>query len=202
MLSYKYFHDISLLVDSIYQHWSAVKVQTPWGNHGRRSHAICFTCWHNTFKSASEQSSLVVFRSKLEGTHKDHRVHRPAPHSTSQTQTLCLRAVSKHFLSSSSSGLCPLPWAARSMSTTLWCRPFPSPPAAPPLTQLHAVPSGPVAVTEQSSALPLRSSWQLPRSVPSAPLLWAEQTKQLQLLLTHLPLQTFPNLYSSPLDTL
>jgi len=46
------------------------------------------------------------------------------------------------------SGPCPLPWAGCSMPTALWCRPFPSPPAAPPLTQHHAVPLGPVAVTQ------------------------------------------------------
>ena len=75
-------------------------------------------------------------------------------------QHIWLRASSKHSLSSSSSGLCPLPWAARSMPTTLWCRPFPLPPAAPPLAQLHSVPSGPVTVRAELSAappLPVRS---------------------------------------------
>ena len=88
---------------------------------------------------------------QLEWTHKDHQIQLLSLHRI--TQTHCLRAVSKHSLSSSSSGLCPLPWAARSMPTTLWCRPFPSPPAAPPLTQLHVVPSGPVAVTESRAQL-------------------------------------------------
>ena len=35
-----------------------------------------------------------------------------------------------------------------SMPTALWCRTFPSPPPAPPLTQFHTVPSSPVAATE------------------------------------------------------
>ena len=35
-----------------------------------------------------------------------------------KTQTLCLRALSKHTLNSGSLGPCPLPWAAYSMPTT------------------------------------------------------------------------------------
>jgi len=55
--------------------------------------------------------------------------------------------------------LCPLPWAARSMPTALWCRPSPSPPAARPLTA-PCCSLGPCRChTEQSSALPLRSLW-------------------------------------------
>ena len=57
--------------------------------------------------------------------------------------------------------LCPLPCAARSMPTALWCRPFPWPPAAPPLAQLRAVPSGPVTATKSRAqrcpTLPVRS---------------------------------------------
>ena len=45
---------------------------------------------------------------------------------------------------------CPLPSGEE---------PFLNPHPAPPLTQLHAVPSGPVVVTEQSSALSLCSLW-------------------------------------------
>lgn len=44
-------------------------------------------------------------------------VHALAPYVT--TQTLCLKAGSKHTLNSSL-GLCPLPWGARSMPTTPW----------------------------------------------------------------------------------
>jgi len=40
----------------------------------------------------------------------------------SKTHTLCLRALSQCSLSCSSSGPCPLPWAACSMPTTLWSR--------------------------------------------------------------------------------
>jgi len=91
------------------------------------------------------------------------------------------------------------------MPTALWSRPCPSAPAAPPLTQLHAIPSGPLAVT-QSRAQRCPSApceeLQLPSVLPSPPLLCAEQTQGLQALLTHLALQTLPHLCSSPLDTL
>jgi len=50
-------------------------------------------------------------------------------------QILCLRMLSWTL-------------AAHSMPTALCCSPCPWPPAAPPLTQLHALPSGPVAVTQ------------------------------------------------------
>ena len=52
-----------------------------------------------------------------------------------QIQTQCLTVVSRCSLSSSSSGLCPLPWAACSMPTALWGRIFPRPPPAPLLMQ-------------------------------------------------------------------
>ena len=87
--------------------------------------------------------------------------------------------------------------------------PFPNTQPDPPLSQLHAIPSGPVAVPrEQSSApAPLPS---VPRegaagrheASPQPALLWAEQTKGPQLLLTHLPLQTLHHLRSPPLGTL
>ena len=104
-------------------------------------------------------------------------------------QSQCLSAVQtpRH------SGPCPLPWAGCSMRTALWCRPFPSPPAAPPLTQLHAVPSGPVTVT-QSRAQRCPSApfeeLQPPSGLPSAPLLCAEHTEGPQPLLVCLVLQT------------
>lgn len=50
-------------------------------------------------------------------THKDHWAQLLAPHRT----TLNSNRVSKLSLCSGSSGLCPLPWAAASMPTTLWC---------------------------------------------------------------------------------
>ena len=47
------------------------------------------------------------------------------------------------------------------MPTALWCRPCPTLLAAPPLTQLHAIPLGPVAVTQSRAQrcppLPARS---------------------------------------------
>jgi len=50
--------------------------------------------------------------SELEGTHKDLWVQPPAPHRIAQTQTLCLRALSKCFLNSGSLGPRPLLWRA------------------------------------------------------------------------------------------
>ena len=41
---------------------------------------------------------------ELEVTHRDHGVQPLAPHSTTQTQTLWLRAMSQHSLSSSTQG--------------------------------------------------------------------------------------------------
>lgn len=61
----------------------------------------------------------------------------------SKIHTLQLRALC--FRSSDSTGLCPLPWAAWSMSTTLWCSIFSWLPPSPPLMQ-HVDPSGPVTV--------------------------------------------------------
>jgi len=84
----------------------------------------------------------------VEGTHKDHQLQPLAPHRTTQylnpvsecgVQTLC---ELQHL------GSWPLPWAARSVPTALWCRSFPNSHSAPPLTHPHAVPSGPFAVTE------------------------------------------------------
>lgn len=75
--------------------------------------------------------------------------HHPNPMSESSAQTVSELWPSRP---------CPPPCTARSMSTSLWCRPSPSPPAAPPLAQLHAVPSGTGTVTrQQSSALPFHS---------------------------------------------
>jgi len=57
----------------------------------------------------------------------DHRVHLLASHrdrTQSQNQTLCLTVFSTFLLNSSSSGLCPLPWAACSLPTSLWWRAF------------------------------------------------------------------------------
>ena len=59
---------------------------------------------------------------------------------------------------------------------TLSLSPFP----APPLTQLHAVPSGAVAATEnRAQRCPSAPCEELqpPRGLPSAPLLWAEKTQ-------------------------
>ena len=65
---------------------------------------------------------------------QDHQVQLLAVHST--IQTLWLRAVLQFSLSSISSGLCPLPWAACSMPTTLWERTFPCKQATVALKQI------------------------------------------------------------------
>ena len=76
--------------------------------------------------------------SQLEWTHKNHQ----SPQST--TQTLCLRALPKHSLNSSSLGTLPLPEGAvpglkHSAEEHL---PNSICPLNPPLMQLHATPSG------------------------------------------------------------
>ena len=114
----------------------------------------------------------IIEYSKLEGTHKDHQVQLLALHSTSQSQTICLQVSSTCFLNSA-----------------LWCHehllgepapvpnhsgeePFHDIQPEPPVSQLHAVPSGSISVTRKRSALPLHSCfWEthrLPCSLPSA----------------------------------
>ena len=91
------------------------------------------------------------------------------------------------------------------MPAALWCSPCPQPPAAPPLTQLRAVPSGPVAVTQSRAQCCLSvpcEELQPPWGLPSAPLLWAEQIQGRQLPRMHLCLSTCHHLCSPPLDNL
>ena len=93
----------------------------------------------------------------MEETHKNHQVQSRAP---PKTQTQCLRVVYQHSLSSGSSGPCLLPWGAVPCPMPSEAEPFPNPPI-PPLTHFHAVPSGPVVVTESRAQrcppLPVRS---------------------------------------------
>jgi len=99
---------------------------------------------------------------QLEGTHKDHWVQLLAPHSTTQNsnpmsesgvQTL----LELQQLEAIPTALGSLFRAHHPLVQTLSLTPFP----APPLTQLHAVPSGPVAVTQSRAQrcppLPVRS---------------------------------------------
>jgi len=94
-------------------------------------------------------------------------------------QILCLRALSKCFLifvrlGAVSTALGRLFHAHRPLVQILSLIP-----TAPPLTQLHAVPSGPVAVTESRAqrcpSAPCEEL-QLPSGLPSAPLLWTEKS--------------------------
>ena len=79
----------------------------------------------------------IIEYPKLEGTYKDHQVQPLTPQRTVQMllQLRELRAVP--------TVLGRLFRAHHHLVQTLSLTPFP----APPLTQLHAVPSGPVAVT-------------------------------------------------------
>ena len=104
------------------------------------------------------------------------RLHTAPP----QIQSQSLRALSKCSLSSGSSGPSPLPWAGYSMPITLWCRPFPSPPAAPPLTQLHPFPRA-LSLSQRAELsvaplLPVRSCSRHQAS-PQPALLWAEHIR-------------------------
>ena len=88
---------------------------------------------------------------------KGTRVQLLAPHRTTQKSEHMSETVIQTLLELQHSGPCPLPCAAHSMPTALWCSSFPSPPAAPPLTA-PCRSLGPCRChTEQSSALPLRS---------------------------------------------
>ena len=106
---------------------------------------------HELIHRIIESQSIPSWKGPTRIIKSNSWLHKGPP----KIQTVCLKAPSKCLFNSSSSGLCPLPWAARSMPTTLWCRPFPSPPTAPPLTQHHAVLWGPVAVRAELSAAPL-----------------------------------------------
>jgi len=70
----------------------------------------------------------------------------------------------------------------------LWCRTFPQPLPAPPVTQLNALPP---AFTESRAqrcpSTPLMRSCSCHEASPQPALLWAEQTQWLQLLLRRLP---------------
>jgi len=80
----------------------------------------------------------IIDYSKLEGTHKDHQFQFLAPHRTIKKSDHMHENVVQTILELwQLSAHCPL---AQTLSLT----PFP----APPLTHLHAVPSGPVAVTQ------------------------------------------------------
>jgi len=106
------------------------------------------------------------------GTCKDQHLQLLAPYRTTQTQMLDLRALTKHSWSSS---------RARCAGQAVPCPlgQILSLPPRPPLAQLHAVPSGPIAVTQSRAQhcppLPVRScsrhdaSPQLLCSGPSTP---------------------------------
>ena len=89
--------------------------------------------------------------------------------------------------------LWPLPLGAYSMPTILWWRGLPWHSFMLFLQVLSLSQRA-----ELSSAPPLTVLWscRLPQSLPSTPLLWAEQTKGPQALLIHLVLQTLPHLHS------
>ena len=95
----------------------------------------------------------IIEHPKLEWTHRDHRVQHLALHSITQNQTLHLGALSRHSVNSCSSGPCPLPWAACSMSNPSLTPSCPSPDTSP----CHSF--GPIAVTESRA-----------QRCPSAPL--------------------------------
>jgi len=101
-------------------------------------------------------------------THKEHRVQLLVSHRATQIQTLCLRALSKHFWNSSSLRPWPLPWGA--------CASVQTPSGAEIFTSLQpghsiAIPSGPIAVTQnraqRRSSAPCEEL-QPPRALPSA----------------------------------
>ena len=125
-----------------------------------------------------------------------------APHRTTQKSNPVSESIVQKLLellgaSSAWARGCALRPLVPTLSLTL----FP----APSLAQLHAVSSGPVAVTESRAqrcpSAPCEEL-QLPWGLPSAPLLCAEQTQGPQPLLIRLPLQTFHRLHVLPVDAL
>jgi len=99
---------------------------------------------------------------KLEGNHKDCQVHLQA--STQHHPTFKFdvwECCPNTPWTPAARGPCPPPRTACSMPTILWCRPFLSPPAVPPLTQLHAIPRALFlsqrAALSAASPLPVRS---------------------------------------------
>lgn len=94
--------------------------------HGRQMHEGLTSSPEDANYLSSDEClryHRIVKYPYLEGNHKGHGVQLPTPHRIT-SQILCLRALSKCFLSSSNSGLCLLPWEACSMLSTLWCRTF------------------------------------------------------------------------------
>ena len=95
----------------------------------------------------------------LEGTLKDHWVQLQAPHRTTQNSNPVSESTVQALLEFWQPGAVPIALGRPFQGlTTLWWRTFFQPPTWHSLTQLHAIPLGPVAVTrEQSSALPFHS---------------------------------------------
>ena len=145
-------------------------------------HASSFPVWHHTVFVLSLNSSFTLKKIQSHSTcqvGRDHQVQLLAPERTTQNPNLCLRALSKHSLNSDTWGHAHHP-LVQHLSPA---------PAAPPLTQLHTVPSGPVAVT--GSRAQHRPSTRLMRNSShheASPQLQAEQTQARQLFLIHLAL--------------
>ena len=91
----------------------------------------------------------IIEYPELEKTHKDQSP-LPAPHSTTQNQTQCLRVLSKCSMNSGSLGLCPLAWAAVPCQPALWWR-------ARSCCRLEASPQPPLLWIEQTQGLHLLS---------------------------------------------
>ena len=82
-----------------------------------------FQCFSNNHRKQNIQS--------WKGHRRTMGSNPPVPHSTSQTQTLYVRAVPKVSLSSSSSGPCPLPGGAVPCPLPMGAQHFPDPPSLP-----------------------------------------------------------------------
>lgn len=147
--------------------------------------------------------------SECEGTLKDHGVKSRVHAGGAKNQTVFLRALSKHSLSSGRVRCrARLPVERVPVSSYLvWEEPFPKSQPDRPLSQLHAVPWGPVAVPrEESSApaplLPHEGAVGRHEATPPSPLLLSEGSEGPHLLLTRLALWTFDSLRFPPLEVL
>lgn len=142
---------------------------------------------------------------------KNYWVQLQTPHKTTQNQTRCLSTLSKGFLNFSSLGV-----TAISLGSPFQCpitlpvkKPFPISNLTLPCP-LHAIHSGPVAVTRERRCplLPLWGAVGQHESSPQSSLPYAEQTKGPQTLLTRLHPQdllgrnSWGNIYCPHLKTL
>ena len=158
-----------------------------------------FSCLHlwKCEARAFLYSRRVIEYPELEGTHKDHRVQLLALHRTTQKPDCMSESTVETLLELWHLGAMPTALGSPFHAHCPLVQTLSPTPICPSPTQLHAVPSGPVAVTgnrAQRCPSPPCEELQPPSGLPSAPLLCAEQPQGPKPPLIHLPLHTLPHL--------